>query len=151
MTTKPIRETKTVKAIFEAVKSWHEFTFDYEGHTYTVLGALIGIDTQYRLCLWADLVEVDGKPMQTLAGYKCFEIEGLNTPIRIGRLRGRCLHDYTAVAQTCEAIYAYGPGWGNQTESNTSIPNSRNTGSGKDKNEKARTAREKLEALFDPD
>lgn len=146
MTTKPIRETKTFKAIYEAVKSWHEFTFAYEGHTYTVLGALIGIDTAYRLCLWADLVEVDGKPMQTPGGYKCFDIEWLNTPIRIGKLRGKCSYDYTEIEQAALRICAYGAPWDRKCTDDQAP-----SGSGKNKTEKTRSAREKLEALFDPD
>lgn len=151
MTTKPIRETKTVKSILGAVESWHEFTFNYDGHAYTVLGALVGIDTAYRLCLWADLIEVDGKPMQTCGGYKCFYIEGLNTQIRIGKLHGRCLHDYTAIEQSCEAIYAYGPRWDNKKASNTTSPAFASSGNSSDKHEKARIARAQLEALFSSD
>ena len=92
------------------------------------------------------MVEVDGKPMQMPGGYKCFDIEGLNTPIRIGKLRGKCSYDYTDIEQAALRICAYGAPWNRKC-----TDDQEQSGSGRSKTEKNRSAREKLEELFSPE
>lgn len=141
------KDSKTFKEIKEAVKNWYEITFPYEGKSYTVLGAIVGVNSQDRICLWGDVLAIDTEPQNPVLP-KCFDIEGLRTQVQRGKMHGRCSNDYTVVMRACEAIYAYGPRWDIPKESNTSDEDSQTFGSAVGKRGKARIAREKLESLF---
>ena len=141
-------DSKTLREIKEAVKNWYEITFSYEGRSYTVLGAIVGVNSQDRICLWGDVLAIDTEPQNPVLP-KCFDIEGLRTQVQRGKMHGRCSNDYTVVMRACEAIYAYGPRWDIPQESSTPDEDSQSSESRVGKRGKARIAREKLEALFE--
>ena len=140
-------DSQTLREIKYAVKNWYEFTFRYDGKEYTVLGAIVGVNTLDRLCLWGDVLAIDTEPQNPVLP-KCFYLEGLRSPVHRGRMHGKCSNDYTVVKRSCEAIYALGPRWDIPQESSTEAESDRDRERTVGRRGKARIAREKLESLF---
>lgn len=140
---------KSVQAVITAVESWREFSFTYEDKTFTVLGAIVGVDSLDRICLWADVLAIDTQP-QTPAFLKRFDVEDMHILPGKGKLHGKCSNDYTAIARGCEAFYAYGPRWDKQQESSKAAAGSSAHETPEGKRGKARSARAMLESLFSP-
>lgn len=86
----------------------HEFSFNYHGKRYNVLGGLIGSGSAERDCLWAEVLEVDGQK-QNKPWLHVFYVEEIERPISEGPLRATSSVDYTSVVRSNPSVSAVGP------------------------------------------
>ena len=103
-----IRFNNAVIEIIDTVEACHEFTITYEEKSYTVLGGLVGVGISEQLCLWADVLAIDGQE-QTKPAMKVFYIEGIQTRVHRGKLWTGTYSDYTKILQGLHYFYARGP------------------------------------------
>lgn len=103
-----IRFTKAMKEVVYATESCHEFTFNYEGKRYTVLGGLVALGMSEQVCLWADVLAIDGIDQKDVP-IKVFYIEGLSGRVDIGKLHATSSNDYTGPLLNNNGIFACGP------------------------------------------